>query len=92
MTIIEDAKFISNLKDILAFISKDGKEKARRFNYELHKKISNIPVSPYKYRKSYYFEDTSVRDMIFKGYTILYLIDEDKDVIVILEIFKWIDR
>ena len=76
----------------MAFISKDSKTKAKKFNSELHEKIKNIPVSPYKYRKSHYYEDTQVRDMIFKGYTIPYLIDKENNVIVVLEIFKWIDR
>ena len=31
-------------------------------------------------------------DLIFKGNTIPYLIDNDNDRIVILDIFKWVDR
>lgn len=47
---------------------------------------------PYKYRKSFYYDDINVRDMIFKGYTIPYLIDEKNNKIVLLDIFKWIDK
>ncbi|MGM0533206.1 MAG: type II toxin-antitoxin system RelE/ParE family toxin, partial [Campylobacterota bacterium] len=47
---------------------------------------------PYKFRQSYYYDSLNIRDFIFKGYTIPYLIDEDKGVIVLLDIFKWIDK
>ncbi|WP_372618643.1 hypothetical protein [Aliarcobacter sp.] len=47
---------------------------------------------PFKARQSIHFNDIFVRDLIFKGYTIPYLIDEDLDVIVILDIFKWQTR
>jgi len=44
---------------------------------------------PYKYRKSYYYDDENIRDFIFKGYTIPYLIDKQKDLLVVLDIFKY---
>jgi len=51
-----------------------------------------LDTFPYKYRQSYYYNDPQIRDLIFKGYTIPYLIDEKRDVIVILDIFKWIEK
>jgi len=92
LTIVQDDEFIINLKKIFRFISKDSKNKAKAFNSVLYAKIHNLSTSPYKYRKSLYFDDIHVRDMIFKGYTIPYLIDEHNNVIVILDIFKWIDK
>lgn len=47
---------------------------------------------PFKFRKSFYFEDENVRDMIFKGYTLPYLVDIQKDTLVLLDIFKWKSR
>ena len=47
---------------------------------------------PYKFRHSHYHEDQNVRDMIFFGYTLPYLVDAENDAIVLLEIFKWVDR
>ena len=41
------------------------------------------------YRKSIYFDDENYRDLIHKGYTVIYKIKEDK--IIILDIFKWSD-
>jgi len=55
------------------------------------KKISKLDFMPYKFRKSYYYynDDEDIRDLIVQGYTIPYLIDKEKDTIVILDIFKW---
>jgi len=41
-------------------------------------------------RKSLYFEDDSYRDLIFKGYTIIYKVEDD--MIKVLDIFKWQER
>lgn len=43
---------------------------------------------PYKFRRSKSFDDDRIRDFIFKGFVIPYLIDEPNDTIVILAIFK----
>jgi len=92
LTIAQDDEFIVNLKKIFHFISKDSKAKAKSFNSALYAKVNNLSTSPYKCRKSHCYDDVHVRDMIFKGYTIPYLIDESNDVIVILDIFKWINK
>jgi len=36
--------------------------------------------------------DKDVRDLICKGYTIIYKINISKNEIAVVEIFKWIDR
>jgi len=41
---------------------------------------------PEKYRKSYYFDDEKMRDMIYRGYTIIYEIGDE--VIEIHDIFN----
>jgi len=47
---------------------------------------------PYRFRQSQYYENPNVRDLIFKGYTIPYLIDNDNEKLVVLDIFKWSQR
>ena len=92
MQIIKDTIFENNLKVILKYISIDSKIKAKKFNIDLLKKVKKLPNMPYKFRQSLYYNSNNIRDFIFKGYTIPYLIDKDKNSIVILDIFKWIDR
>jgi len=65
---------------------------ANKFRSQLKVKIETIPNFPHKSRKSFYYEDDNIRDYIFKGYTIPYLIDDDKNQILILDIFKWTNR
>ena len=44
---------------------------------------------PYKFRKSFYFDNEEIRDMIFKGYVIPYKIDKASDEIIIIGIKKY---
>ncbi len=44
---------------------------------------------PFKFRQSIYFEDESIRDLIFKGYTVAYKIEENRDRIIIIGIKKY---
>ena len=41
--------------------------------------MNNLVNFTYKYKQSKSHNDESVRDMIFKGYTITYFIQNDKD-------------
>jgi len=44
---------------------------------------------PYKFRKSFYFDNEEIRDMIFKGYVIPYKIDKNRNEIIIIGIKKY---
>jgi len=90
MDILYKASFSSSLDAILDFIAQDSLNRAIKFNQQLHKHINNIPDMPYKYRKSFYHDSDDIRDMVFKDYTIPYMINENN--IAILDIFKWIDQ
>ena len=88
MRISRKDDYKSELQEILRFIASDKITASKKFKQELDKQISNIPNFPYKHRKSIYFEDDTIRDMIFKGYTINYEIDLDKNTIFIFSIFN----
>ena len=90
MRIEKKPKFLKELLCILRYIKKDKVSASIQFEKELNKKIKNLIDFPYQYRASYYFEDTSYRDLIHQGYTIIYKVEIER--IVILEIFKWQDR
>lgn len=87
MRIDKYPEFQKELDDILDFIALDSLERSISFNRQLQEQISKIPDMPYKNRKSIYFDSDQIRDLIFKGYTITYFIDEDK--IVIFGILKY---
>ena len=68
----------------MQFISLDSKERALNFKYQLDTHIDNLDNMPFKFRKSIYFNNDNIRDLIFKGYTIVYKIDTAKESITII--------
>ncbi len=90
MKIIRDREYLSQLKNILTYIKKDKVTASKKFKEKLDAKINDIPLNPYIHRKSHFFDDENYRDLIYKGYVVIYKIKKDE--IWILEIFKWIDR
>lgn len=88
MKILKSKEFIERLKDILQFIAEDKPKASKKFYLKLDEKINKLAVFPYKYRKSIYFDNENIRDMIFKGYTIVYEVDLKKEKIIIFTIFN----
>jgi len=92
MQIIREETYLLSLEIILDYIANDSINRAFDFLSKLDNKINNLVNMPYKCRASLYYKDDNIRDLIFKGYTIPYLIDSRKETIVILDIFKWINK
>ena len=88
MIIIHKPTFSNQLKQILKYIARDKPSASMNFKNELKKKINLIPDNPYKYRKSIYFSNKNIRDMIYKGYTVNYKVNLQKNQIEILRIFN----
>jgi len=88
MKIIYNPEFENNLIKILDYIALDKPQASINFALELEESISNLVNFPYKYRKSIYFNDENIRDLIFKGYTVIYRINSIKKEIEILRIFN----
>jgi len=92
LQIVRTKAFSKSLDQIVNYIAKDSLNRSLLFNRQLQKSVNDLANMPFKYRKSYYYNDRNVRDMIFKGYTIPYLVDEQNSRIILLDIFKWIDK
>jgi len=75
MKIIFKDTFVYRLEKQLDYIALDNPANARRFKNDLLKLIKAIPSNPFKHRKSIYFDDQNIRDLIFKGYTIVFRIN-----------------
>jgi len=76
----------------LKTIASDSPNNARKFKKTLDEHIYNLDYMPYKFRKSYHYDDENIRDLIVQGYTIPYMIDEENQKIIVLDIFKWENR
>jgi len=77
MRIVQTKSFKQQLRAIALRIRSDKPSAAVRFVTLLQKQIATLPDSPYRYRQSIYFEDKNMRDMVFKGYTIVYEIQPE---------------
>jgi plasmid stabilization system protein ParE len=87
--IFYEKRFIDDMKEILDFIKQDKISSAQNFKKNLKNKIQNLAFFPYKYRKSIFFDDKNIRDLIYKGYIIPYKIDTKEKRIYILGIVKY---
>ena len=77
MTIRFEESFINSLAIKLEYIAKDNPGAARKFKNELILSCKNILHMPYKHRKSIYHDDENIRDLIFKGYTVIYIVEDE---------------
>jgi len=88
MHINRSPRYKNDLFQILDYIAQDKMSASENFKNELDALIDDLPHFPHKYRKSKYFNDENIRDMIYVGYTIVYRIDFEKDTIDIIRIFN----
>ncbi len=85
MKIVYKESFSIRLENQIKFIKQDNPKAAQRFKKELIAKIKTIPSNPRIFRKSIYFDDNSIRDLIFKGYTIVFRITDNR-----IEVFGFV--
>ena len=88
MTIEYSPRFKRELLQIHKFIAKDSIARANTFINEIKSNIENLPNFPFKHRQSQKSDNPALRELIHKGYTIAYLVDESNDQIIILGIFN----
>jgi len=88
LKIIESEQFKNELKAIAFYIKRDKLSASLHFVQNLRKCIKEIIDFPYQYRKSKYFKNENIRDMIYRGYTIVYEIDKEQDTLELLSIFN----
>ena len=89
MRIIRSKEYTLTLKDLIKYISLDSKSRAITFKSEIDKQINSLVDMPYRCRKSIYFDDDTKRDLIYKGYTIVYGIDKIQETIIIIGMKKY---
>ncbi len=88
MVIKRTSLFRQQFFDIVFYIAKDKVSASQNFKSDINKLIKELINFPFKYRKSYYYENENIRDLIYKGYSIIYKVDLEKSEIVVLEIFN----
>lgn len=79
-------RFFDELDEIRKFICKDSLTRADAFVDDVMAKCLNLKDMPSAHRPSRVLRRSGARDLIFKGYVIPYLINNDE--ILILGIYK----
>ena len=81
-------RFLQELDEILGFIATSSPSQAATFQSKLFAKISSLDTMPYRCRKNFVANDESIRDFIFKGYVVVFGVNEKALRIEILGIYK----
>ena len=81
--------FGDKLNDQVEYIAKDKPATARKFKSEVIKRIKGIPKMPYANRKSIFFDREDIRDLVFKGYVIVYKINTENQTIDVFGFTKY---
>ncbi len=89
MKILYEPRFVNDFYHIWNFIASDSINRANTFKRALKQQIEDLVGMPYRCRKSIYFDDESIRDLVFKGYTIVYKVDKANDTVLVLGITKY---
>jgi len=85
--VIIEVEAFRDLLQIKAYITnQDTQTKANKFISELRKSIKTLNKMPMRCRKSHYTNDENTHDLIYKKYTIVFKIIDDK--VHVLTVFK----
>jgi len=81
--------FKDKLNDQVEFIATDKPSAARKFKSELISKIKGIVQMPYLHRKSIFFDRDDIRELIHKGYLVVYKVNEKEGSIEVFGFTKY---
>lgn len=80
---------MDKLNKQIDYIAQDKPSAARKFKSELLSLINRLAQMPYQNRRSIFFEREDIRDFIYKGYIIVYKINEEENSIEVFGFSKW---
>jgi len=81
--------FGDKLNDQVNYIAQDKPGAARKFKSDIIKRIKEIPKMPYACRRSIFFDREDIRDLMFKGYIVVYKVDKDNGFITVFGFTKY---
>jgi len=92
MKIKLSAGFRLKLAKQVKYIARDKPEASWNFKTELLNEIRRIPNFPYSYRKSIFFNDDNIRDLVYKGTVISFRIVKSGNSIEVFGFSKYKDQ
>lgn len=78
--------FMNKLLIIIDRIKEDRPTVAKKLRKDILQKVNGLHSMPFRYRQSIYFEDENIRDLIFKGFAIIYEIQNNR--VVVFSVIK----
>lgn len=84
--------FRDKLDEQVRYIAEDKPGAARKFKTDILKRIKEVPSMPYACRRSIFFERDDIRDLVFKGYVIVYKVDDSEKVVTVFGFSKYKDK
>lgn len=70
--------FIAKLQFVLEKIAEDKKSAAHTFRRDILRECRNLSDFPYRCRRSIHYHEDTIRDLVFKGWIVIYKITEDE--------------
>jgi plasmid stabilization system protein ParE len=70
--------FIAKLQFVLEKIAEDKKSAAHTFRRDILRECQSLSDFPYRCRRSIHYNDDNIRDLIFKGWTVIYKITDEE--------------
>ncbi len=81
-------RFKRELGRIFDFIAQDSPKQATKFERSLLLQLNILSRTARDHRKSFYVDAPNAHDFIFKGYVIPYRVNDSKNQVELLGIFK----
>jgi plasmid stabilization system protein ParE len=78
MNVKLQSAFIAKLRFVIEKIAEDKKSAAHTFRRDILRECQSLSDFPYRCRRSIHYNDDNIRDLIFKGWTVIYKIMDDE--------------
>lgn len=82
-------KFSNKLNAQVDYIAQDKPSAARKFKTDILQQIRQIPVMPFRHRKSIFFNQEEIRELVFKGYLVVYRVNQEQEEIEVFGFIKY---
>ena len=89
MIVETTVQFRKKLNRQILYIAYDKPKAAQNLKKLIYSKIAKLSFMPYKCRISNFFQDENIRDLIVKGYCIVYRIEKENNKIIVFGFHKW---
>ena len=92
MKIIFTENYLEALRKQTKYIATDKPKAALKFKKDLISILKKDLNYPFHYKKSYYFADENKRDYVFKGYTSIFEVDSDQQIVTVFAFIKYMEN